>query len=141
MPGKINPTQAEALLMVCSQVIGNDLTITLAGASGNFELNTMKPVIAYNLLHSIEILTNSVDSFTKKCVSGIKANKDQIKKYLDKNLMMVTVLAPKIGYDKATDVAKKALKTGKTIRETALKMNLLSEKELDELLDPRSMKG
>jgi fumarate hydratase class II len=141
MPGKINPTQAEALLMVCAQVIGNDLTITLAGANGNFELNTMKPIIAYNLLQSIEILTNSVDSFTKKCVSGIQANKAQIKKYLDKNLMMVTVLAPKIGYDKATDVAKSALKTGKTIRETALEMNLLSEKELDKLLDPRSIVG
>jgi fumarate hydratase class II len=141
MPGKINPTQAEALLMVCAQVIGNDLTITLAGANGNFELNTMKPIIAYNLLQSIEILTNSVDSFTKKCVSGIQANKAQIKKYLDKNLMMVTVLAPKIGYEKATDVAKSALKTGKTIRETALEMNLLSEKELDKLLDPRSIVG
>jgi fumarate hydratase class II len=141
MPSKVNPTQAEALLMVCAQVIGNDTTITLAGASGNFELNVMKPVIAYNILQSIELLANSVDSFTTKCVSGIKANKEQIKKYLEGNLMLVTALTPIIGYDLAAEIAKKAHKTGKSIREIALEDKILPEKELDRLLDPKTMIG
>jgi fumarate hydratase class II len=139
MPGKVNPTQAEALLMVCAQVIGNDTTITLAGASGNFELNVMKPVMAYNILQSIELLANSVDSFTKRCVTGIKANKGQIKRYLEENLMSVTALTPIIGYDLAAEIAKKAHKTGKSIREIALEAEILPEEELDKLLDPKKM--
>ncbi len=120
MPGKVNPTQAEALLMACAQVIGNDATITFAGASGNFELNTMKPIIAYNTLQSIEILANSVNSFTEKCLAGIAPNTDRMKKILEKNLMFVTALAPRIGYDRAAEIAKDALETGRSVRVVAL---------------------
>jgi fumarate hydratase class II len=141
MPGKVNPTQAEALLMACAQVIGNDTTITIAGASGNFELNTMKPIIAYNILQSIEILANSIDSFTEKCLSGVVPNTDKMKKILEKNLMLVTVLAPRIGYDRAAEIAKEARKTGKGIREIALEHEVLSKKELDQILDPERMTG
>ncbi|MFQ5800702.1 MAG: lyase family protein, partial [Candidatus Hydrothermarchaeales archaeon] len=139
MPGKVNPTQAEALLMACAQVIGNDVTITLAGTSGNFELNVMKPVMAYDILQSIEILANSVDSFTERCVVGITANEDQIKKLLEGNLMLVTALTPHIGYDRAVEIAKEAHKTGKSIREIAIKRKVLPKEELDRLLDPASM--
>jgi fumarate hydratase class II len=141
MPGKVNPTQAEALLMACAQVIGNDTTITIAGASGNFELNTMKPIIAYNILQSIEILANSIDSFTEKCLIGVVPNTDKMKKILEKNLMLVTVLAPRIGYDRAAEIAKEARKTGKGIREIALEHEVLSKKELDQILDPERMTG
>ncbi len=141
MPGKVNPTQAEALLMACAQVIGNDTTITIAGASGNFELNTMKPIIAFNILQSIEILANSVDSFTEKCVIGISPNTDRMKKILEKNLMLVTALAPRIGYDRAAEIAKEARKTGKSIREVVLEQEVLSKKELDQILDPERMTG
>jgi fumarate hydratase class II len=139
MPGKVNPTQAESLLMACAQVKGNDTTITIAGASGNFELNTMKPIIAYNILHSIEILAKSVDSFTEKCLVGIVPNTKRMKKILEKNLMLVTALAPRIGYDKAAEIAKEAFKTGKSIREIAFEQKVLSEKELDQILDPKNM--
>jgi fumarate hydratase class II len=141
MPGKVNPTQAEAVLMVCAQVIGNDLTITLAGASGNFELNVMKPIMAYNILQSIEILANSIESFTLNCISGITANEDQIKLYLDRNLMLVSALTPKIGYDRASEIVKEAIKTGKSIKEVALELKVLSEDEIDRMLDPGSMAG
>ncbi|GBE18721.1 fumarate hydratase class II [archaeon BMS3Abin16] len=139
MPGKVNPTQAEAVLMACAQVFGNDTTITFAGAGGNFELNTMKPVMAYNILQSIEILANSVDSFTDKCLLGIASNTDRIKKILDQNLMLVTALAPKIGYDKAAEIAKEAHASSRSLREVALEKTSLSIDALDKLLDPRKM--
>ena len=139
MPGKVNPTQAEAVLMACAQVFGNDTTITFAGAGGNFELNTMKPVMAYNILQSIEILANSVDSFTDKCLLGIASNTDRIKKILDQNLMLVTALAPKIGYDKAAEIAKEAHASSRSLREVALEKTSLSIDALDKLLDPKKM--
>ncbi len=139
MPGKINPTQAEALLMVCAQVMGNDLAITVAGSSGNFELNVMKPLIAYDTLQSISILSRSVDSFSQKCVRGISPNKDRIKELLERNLMVVTALTPHIGYDRAAEIAKKALKSGKSIREVALEEKVLPAEVLDRLLDPAGM--
>ncbi len=141
MPGKINPTQAEALLMICAQVAGNDAAITIAGAGGNFELNTMKPLLAYNILLSIEILANSIDSFTKKCVTDIRANTEHIKGCLERNLMLATALAPRIGYDRAADIAKEANKKGESIFEVALRHGVLPEKELKKILDPRSMAG
>ncbi|HDH28118.1 MAG TPA: class II fumarate hydratase [Euryarchaeota archaeon] len=139
MPGKVNPTQAEAVLMACAQVFGNDTTITFAGAGGNFELNTMKPVMAYNILQSIEILANSVDSFTDKCLLGIAPNTERIKKILEKNLMLVTALAPKIGYDKAAEIAKEAHASSRSLREVALEKTSLSIDVLNKLLDPRKM--
>jgi fumarate hydratase class II len=141
MPGKINPTQAEALLMACTQVIGNDTTITFAGASGNFELNTMKPIMAFNILQSIEILANSVDSFTEKCLAGVAPNTERMKKILEKNIMLVTALTPKIGYDKAAEIAKEALRTGRSIREVSGEKTELTSPELDRLLDPKKMTG
>ena len=139
MPGKVNPTQAEALLMACAQVIGNDAGISFAGASGSFELNTMKPLMAYNILQSIEILSNAQASFTDRCVKGIKSNEKQIKRYLDKNLMLVTALSPRIGYDRASEIAKEAHMTGKSIREVALRQKVLSKKELDRILNPKKI--
>jgi fumarate hydratase class II len=141
MPGKVNPTQAEAILMACAQVIGNDVTITLAGASGNFELNTMKPLLAYNILQSIEILANSIDSFNSKCIIGIEAKRERIQKYLEENLMIVTALAPEIGYEKAAEIAKEAAQSGKSIVETAIKQKALTRSELERLLDPKKMTG
>ena len=115
------------------------LPISFAGAGGNFELNTMKPVMAYNILQSIEILANSVDSFTDKCLLGIASNTDRIKKILDQNLMLVTALAPKIGYDKAAEIAKEAHASSRSLREVALEKTSLSIDALDKLLDPRKM--
>jgi len=141
MPGKVNPTQAEAVLMACAQVFGNDTTITFAGASGNFELNVMKPVLAYNILQSIEILANSVDSYTEKCVVGIAPNTVRLENVLSQNLMLVTALAPNIGYDLAAEIAKNALKTGRSIREVAGEKTTLSKSDLDRLLDPKTLAG
>jgi len=139
MPGKVNPTQAEALLMACAQVIGNDLTITIAGATGSFELNVMKPLMAYNILQSIAILSNSVRSFTDKCVRGIRANEKHIQQVLEQNLMIVTGLVPKIGYDKAAEIAKEALASNRSLREVALERTGLPPKVIDKLLDPKKM--
>ncbi|MHA2368142.1 MAG: class II fumarate hydratase, partial [Candidatus Hodarchaeales archaeon] len=139
MPGKVNPAQAEALCQVAAQVIGNDVAISIGGQSGNFELNVMKPLMIYNLLQSAEILSNAVNSFTNRCISGIKANNERIKSYLSQNLMTVTALSPKIGYDNAAKIAKEAYRSGRTIREVATEMNLLSESELKMLLDPEKM--
>lgn len=139
MPGKVNPAQAEALCQVAAQVIGNDVTISIGGQSGNFELNVMKPLMIYNLLQSVEILSNAITSFTSRCIAGIVANNARIELYLSQNLMTVTALSPKIGYDNAAEIAKKAYRSGRTIREVAIEMNLLSENELDTLLDPEKM--
>jgi len=139
MPGKVNPTQCEALTMVCSQVIGNDATITVAGASGNFELNVYMPVMAFNILQSIRLLGDTCDSFAQNCVAGIEPNLHQINQYLNDSLMLVTALAPHIGYDEAAEVAKTAHKTGQTLKEVVMSKNLLTEQEFDQAVVPSEM--
>ena len=139
MPGKVNPTQCEALTMVCSQVIGNDTAITVAGSSGNFELNVYMPVMAFNILQSIRLLGDACDSFDQHCVIGIKPNLHQINQYLHDSLMLVTALAPHIGYDQAAEVAKKAHETGKTLKEIVISRQLLTEQEFDQAVVPADM--
>ncbi len=139
MPGKVNPVIAEAVCMVAAQVIGNDAVITLGGLSGNFELNVMMPVIAYNLLQSIDLLAKASAVFAEKCVIGIRANEERAKELVEISLAMCTALSPKIGYDAAARIAKEAYKTGKTVREIALEQNVLPPDELDKVLDPWSM--
>jgi fumarate hydratase class II len=139
MPGKVNPVIPEAVAMVCAQVIGADVAITVGGQSGNFELNVMKPMIAHNLLSSISILSNVSRLLADRCVKGIKANKAIAEGFIEKSLAMCTALAPKVGYDKAAEIAKEAYATGKTVRQVALDMKILSEKELETLLDARAM--
>ncbi|MBP1723961.1 MAG: Fumarate hydratase class [Deltaproteobacteria bacterium] len=141
MPGKVNPVIAEALCQVCAQVIGNDLTVTVAGMSGNFELNVMMPVMAYNLLQSIHLLSNAVRVFSEKCAKGLKAEKDRCREMVEKSLAMVTALSPHIGHDRAAGIAQEAYKTGKTIREIALQQRVLPARELEKLLDPWKMTG
>ena len=139
MPGKINPTQCEAVTMVCAKVIGNHMGITIAGSHGHFELNVFKPLIAYNILQSIDILADSVKNFSIFCVKGIKANKKKIKEHLDNSLMLVTALAPKIGYDNAAKIAKEALKNGTKLKEEAIKSGLIKNNEYDSIIDPAKM--
>jgi fumarate hydratase class II len=134
MPGKVNPVIPEAVIQVAAQVMGNDTTITIGGQGGTFELNTMLPVMAHNLLQSISLLASAVDVFAEKCVAGITANQETCSRYIEKSLALVTGLVPKIGYDKAAAIAKKAYETGRTVREVARDENILSEAELDELL-------
>jgi len=138
MPGKVNPTQCEALTMVCTQVFGNHATITFAGASGHFELNVFNPVMAYNFLQSVRLLADAAVSFTDNCVVGIEAREDNIKAGLDRSLMLVTALAPKYGYDKAAKIAKTAHKNGTTLREEALKEGI-SEADFDAIVRPENM--
>jgi fumarate hydratase class II len=138
MPGKVNPVIAESATMVAAQVIGNDATIALAGQSGNFELNVMLPVIAYNLIQSIEILGSASANLADQCVSGLQAT-DRGPALVEHGLMLATALAPEVGYDKAAEISKEAYKTGKTIREVARESTDLSEDELDRLLDARKM--
>ena len=139
MPGKINPTQCEAVTMVCAKVIGNHMGITIAGSHGHFELNVFKPLIAYNILQSIDILADSVKNFSIFCVKGIKANKKKIKEHLDNSLMLVTALAPKIGYDNAAKIAKEALKNGTQLKEEAIKSGLIKDNEYDSIINPEKM--
>ena len=139
MPGKINPTQCEALAMVAVQVMAYDVAVTIAGSQGNFELNVFKPMIAYNILNSVTLLADSCHSFTKYLVKGLKANEEKIKQFVENSLMLVTALTPKIGYDQAAQVAIKAYKENLTLKEACLQLNLLSEKEFDQLVDPRKM--
>jgi fumarate hydratase class II len=141
MPGKVNPVIPEAVLQVVAKVIGNDASITWAAASGNFELNTMMPVIAYCLLESIEILSNSIKVFSEKCVRGIQADKKRIESLLENNLMLATPLALVVGYDKAAEVAKTAFRENKSIREVSSELLSLTDKELDRILDPKEMVG
>jgi fumarate hydratase, class II len=138
MPGKVNPVIAESVAMVSAQVIGNDVTINTAGASGNFELNVMLPVAAYNLLQSISILATSAGNFAEQCIDGLKAT-DQGPAMVERGLAIGTSLAPIIGYDAAADIAKEAAKSGRTIREVATEMTDLSADELDTILDPSTM--
>lgn len=139
MPGKVNPVICESMIQACAQVIGNDLAITLGGQGGVFELNLMLPLIAHNLLQSVQILGNASKMFTEKLVDGIQADEKKCKDYIEGSLAMCTSLAPIIGYDKAADIAHKAYKTGKTVRQIAMENKVLEEDKLNKLLDPRSM--
>ena len=141
MPGKVNPTQSEAMTMVAAQVIGNDTAINVGGCSGNFELNVFKPVMIYNLLQSIRLLADSCRSFNDHCVVGIEPNKAQIEKHLNGSLMLVTALNPHIGYDNAAKVAKKAYQENSTLKEAAAALNLLTPEEFDEKVRPEKMIG
>ena len=139
MPGKVNPTQSESMTMVAVQVMGNDTTIGIAGSMGNFELNVFKPVMIYNLLQSIRLLSDVAKNFHDKCLVGIKPNKERIKNLLDSSLMLATALNPVIGYDKASKIVQKAYKENLTLKQAAVKLNILTEKEFDKLVDPRKM--
>jgi len=139
MPGKINPTQCEAMTMVCTQVMGNDVTISMAGASGNFELNVYRPVIAYNIIQSIRLLADACDSFRVHCVEGIEANEKRIHSNLYNSLMLVTALNPHIGYDKAAEVAKKAYKDNTSLRDAIIALGYLSGEDFDRLVQPEHM--
>ncbi len=141
MPGKVNPTQSEAMTMVCLQVIGHDTAIAAAGSQGNFELNVFKPLIIYDLLHSIRLLTDACRSFTEHAVAGLEPNREQIRKHVDNSLMLVTALSPRIGYDKAAAVAKKAYHEGKTLRQAAVELGLLTGEEFDRVVRPEKMLG
>jgi fumarate hydratase class II len=141
MPGKVNPTQSEAMTMVAAQVLGNDTTINVGGSSGNFELNVFKPVMIYNLLQSIRLLADSCRSFNDHCVIGIEPNRTQIEKHLNGSLMLVTALNPHIGYDNAAKVAKKAYQENSTLKEAAAALNLLTAEEFDEKVRPEKMIG
>lgn len=139
MPGKVNPTQCEAMTMVSAQVMGNDTTITVAGSMGQFELNVFKPVMIYNLIQSIHLLADSAMSFTEKCLVGIKPNRKRIKEHLENSLMLATALNTKIGYDKASQIVKKAYEENITLKEAALKLRFLSSGEFDRIVDPKKM--
>ncbi|GIS57392.1 MAG: fumarate hydratase class II [Candidatus Neomarinimicrobiota bacterium] len=139
MPGKINPTQCEAMTMVCTQVMGNDTTITIAGASGNFELNVYRPVLAYNIIQSIRILSDATNSFRKNCVEGIKPNEERITTNLYNSLMLVTALNSHIGYDKAAEVAKKAYQDNTSLREAIIALDYMSGEDFDKLVQPEQM--
>jgi fumarate hydratase class II len=139
MPGKVNPTQCEAVTMVCAKVIGNHTGITVAGTHGHFELNVFKPMIAHNILETIDLISDSAKNFAVYCVKGIKADKKKIKEHLDNSLMLVTALAPHIGYDNAARIAKTALKNGTLLKHEALKTGLIKEKDYEHIVDPKKM--
>ncbi|MDR1042545.1 MAG: class II fumarate hydratase [Clostridiales Family XIII bacterium] len=139
MPGKVNPTQCEALTMVCAQVMGNDVTIAFAASQGNFQLNVYLPVIAYNAQQSINLLADAITSFNKNCATGIRPNEPTIAKHLKDSLMLVTALTPKLGYDKAAEIAKQAHEEGTTLKEATLKSGLLTEEEYKETVNPEKM--
>jgi fumarate hydratase class II len=141
MPGKVNPTQAEAMTMVCCQVIGNDTAVTVAGASGNLELNAYKPVMIFNLLQSIRLLADACESFTDYCVVGIEPKGERIEELLNRSLMLVTALNPHVGYDNAAKIAKKAHADGTSLKEAALALGLLTEEEFDQWVRPDDMLG
>jgi len=139
MPGKVNPTQSEAMIMVCIQVYGNDAAVAMAGSRGNLELNVCKPVIIHNVLHSVELLSEASSAFTRFCVDGLKPNEARIRQHLENSLMLVTALNPIIGYDKAAEVAKKAHKEDTTLRQSALALGYLTGEQFDEAVRPESM--
>ena len=141
MPGKVNPTQVEALTQVCIQVLGNDAAVSFAGSQGHFELNVYKPMIAYNVLQSIQLLSDSCSAFAENCLIGIRANESRIEKLMQESLMLVTALAPKIGYDNASIVAKKAHENGTTLKEEAVKLGFVDAKTFDEVVRPEKMIG
>jgi fumarate hydratase class II len=139
MPGKVNPTQCEAMTMVAAQVMGNDVAITIAGSQGHFELNVFKPLIIFNLLNSITLISDSCEHFTKYLIEGLKANEKKIAQYVSNSLMLVTALAPKIGYDKAAKAAHVALHDDLTLKEACMKLGFLSEEEFDRAIRPEKM--
>ena len=139
MPGKVNPTQCEAVTMVCVKVIGNHNGITMAGSHGHFELNVFKPLIIHNILQSINIMSDSSAAFSNYCIKGLKPNKKRIKNLLDNSLMLVTALSPKIGYDNAAKIAKMAHKNNTTLKEEAIKSGLINEKDFNKIVDPKKM--
>ncbi len=141
MPGKVNPTQSEAMTMVCAQVIGNDVAVSMGGATGHFELNVFKPLIVFNVLNSIRLLADACESFADHCVVGIEANRQQIKRHLDNSLMLVTALNPHIGYDKSAQIAKTAHKNGTTLKEEAIKLGYLTAEQFDQFVRPETMIG
>ena len=139
MPGKVNPTQAEALTMVCCRVFGNHTTVSVAASQGHFELNVFKPVLAHAMLQSVRLLSDAARSFTDRCVVGIRANELRIREQLERSLMLVTALAPKIGYDKAARIAKAAHAKGTTLREEAIRSGFVTADEFDKAIDPKKM--
>lgn len=139
MPGKVNPTQCEAMMMVVAQVIGNDVAITFAGAQGNFELNVFKPLIIHNLLHSITLLSDTCHHFTKSLIEGLQVNEKKLEEYVSKSLMLVTALSPAIGYDKAAELAHYALEHDISLKEACLRMELMIESDFDKLMQPKNM--
>jgi fumarate hydratase class II len=141
MPGKVNPTQSEAMTMVCAQVVGNDVAVSVGGMNGHFELNVFKPVIVFNVLNSIRLLSDALDSFHDNCLVGIEANRGQIKRHVDNSLMLVTALNPHIGYDKAAQIAKTAHKNGTTLKEEAVKLGFLTAEQFDQYVRPETMIG
>ena len=141
MPGKVNPTQSEALTMVCAQVLGNDVAVNVGGASGNFELNVFKPLIIHNVLQSVRLLADACASFEEHCVRGLEPNLARIKEQLDRSLMLVTALAPRLGYDRAAEIAKKAHREGTTLREAAIALGYLTADEFDRQVRPEEMTG
>lgn len=141
MPGKVNPTQSEALTMVCAQVLGNDVAVNVGGASGNFELNVFKPLIIHNVLHSIRLLADACESFDEHCARGIEPDRERIRQLLERSLMLVTALAPRLGYDRAAQIAKKAHREGLTLREATVALGYLTGEEFDRLVRPEGMVG
>lgn len=141
MPGKVNPTQSEAITMVCAQVIGNDMAVAVGGATGHFELNVFKPMIVFNVLNSIRLLADASVSFTDNCVVGIKPNEDKIKEHLTNSLMLVTALNPHVGYDNAAKIAKNAFEKNMTLKESAVELGFLTEEKFDEVVIPENMIG
>jgi fumarate hydratase class II len=141
MPGKVNPTQCEAMTQVCVQVFGNHAAVTFAGSQGHFELNVYNPVMAYNFLQSVRLLADAAVSFTDRCIVGIKANEAHIAELMQRSLMLVTALAPTIGYDKAAEIAKTAHKRGTTLREEALRLGYISGEDFDRIVRPEDMIG
>ncbi len=141
MPGKVNPTQCEAMTMVCAQVMGNHVTVSIAGSNGHFELNVFKPVIIYNVLQSIRLIADASVSFTDNCVTGIEANKERITKLMNESLMLVTALNPHIGYDNAAKIAKKAHKEGTSLKEAGIALGLLTSEQFDQWVKPETMLG
>lgn len=141
MPGKVNPTQCEAMTMVCAQVIGNDMAVAVGGCTGHFELNVFKPVMVFNVLNSVRLIADACESFTDNCMEGIEANKSQIKKHLENSLMLVTALNPHIGYDNAAKIAKTAYENNSTLREEAIRLGLLDGEKFDQVVRPEEMIG
>jgi fumarate hydratase class II len=139
MPGKVNPVIPESLIQIGAQVIGNDLVITLGGQGGNFELNAMMPVMAHNLIQSIQILAAGGDNFRKRCIEGLRANEQRCREMVEQSLALATALAPEIGYERAAEIAKKAYTSNKTVKEVTREEGLFPEEKLDSLLDPRRM--
>ena len=141
MPGKVNPTQCEAMTMVCAQVMGNDVAVNFGGATGHFELNVFKPVMIFNFLNSLRLLADAADSFVDHCLDGIEINRNRIDELVHNTLMLVTALNPHIGYDNSAKIAKKAHKEGTTLKEAALALGLLTEEQFKEWVRPENMVG